>query len=286
MIESHFTHEHLDHTDMLAENDSHEDHWPDIQRNPFTEVPRLFKRNCDVLLPIAALIEPNENRTWGCLLRAQSLGMGIFESNERSGNAFPFRIIDDHVMVVGRRDYVNTNYQTWLTTFYLSILARSFEWEGIEYLKSIDISILENAELGASLTPFNFALVELLKTVFTSGSDLAGALEKALVASNPNDYPNDEEYLYASRIEWPIPSILMAIFSENGAQEYNEEMQKALLLHKEYYSSHARKGNRRGAISIPLTAMAVLAKKLYGYQLATETNYIPSWLNKYTASIK
>ena len=85
---------------MLAENDSHEDHWPDIQRNPFTEVPRLFKRNCEVLLPTAALIEPNENRTWGCLLRAQSLGMGIFESNERSGNVFPFRIIDDHVMVV------------------------------------------------------------------------------------------------------------------------------------------------------------------------------------------
>ena len=59
---------------------------------------------------------------------------------------------------------------------------------------------------------------------------------------------------------------------------YNKEMKKALLLHQEYYSNADRDQNRAGAISIPLTAMAVLAKDAKGYDLTVENGYIPQWI--------
>ena len=55
-------------------------------------------------------------------------------------------------------------------------------------------------------------------------------------------------------------------------------MEKALLLHQEYYSDEERMWNDRGAISIPLTAMAVIAKEVKGYQLTIKNEYIPDWL--------
>ena len=140
------------------------------------------------------------------------------------------------------------------------------------------ILFLKAAESGPALTPFNFALADLLKAVFTSGSDLEGALEQALVTSDPDDYPDDDAFIYASHIEWPIPSILTAIFSEDGQDEYNEEMEKALLLHKEYYSDPERINDPEGAISIPLTAMAVIAKQLSNYDLTINNEYIPDWI--------
>ena len=40
----------------------------------------------------------------------------------------------------------------------------------------------------------------------------------------------------------------------------------------------SRRADRRGAISIPLTAMAVLAKDVKGYDLTIENGYIPQWI--------
>jgi len=279
MIENHFKYKHLNYGEMVVEYDSHEDeNWPRIQQNPSIELPRQLKRNSVDLFPIAALVAPNANRTWGYLLRAQSLGNAIFESNENDGKSFPLCYVQDHVLVTGQRDKVNASYKTWLTAFYISILARKLDIEGILYLDSIDYSVFKSAESGPALTPFNFALADLLKAVFTSGSDLEGALEQALVTSDPDDYPDDDAFIYASHIEWPIPSILTAIFSEDEQDEYNEEMEKALLLHKEYYSAPERINDPEGAISIPLTAMAVIAKQLSNYDLTINNEYIPDWI--------
>ena len=55
-------------------------------------------------------------------------------------------------------------------------------------------------------------------------------------------------------------------------------MEKALLLHKEYYSAPERINDPEGAISIPLTAMAVIAKQLSNYDLTINNEYIPDWI--------
>jgi hypothetical protein len=61
-------------------------------------------------------------------------------------------------------------------------------------------------------------------------------------------------------------------------EDERSAMEKALLLHKEYYSDEERMWNDRGAISIPLTAMAVIAKEVKGYQLTIKNEYIPDWI--------
>ena len=116
-----------------------------------------------------------------------------------------------------------------------------------------------------------------LKRCLRLTADLASAIEKALIASNPDDY-EDFAYEYARRLKWPVVDILMAIFGDDGEHAYNKEMEKALLLHKEYYSDKEHRKDREGIIPMALTAMAVLASDVKGYKLTVENGYVPQWV--------
>lgn len=123
-----------------------------------------------------------------------------------------------------------------------------------------------------------YAYVDLLKAIFTPGVDLASAIEKALVTSNPDDCPEHAVYLYSSRLEWPVVSVILGIFTDDGGVEFNQAIEKATLLHKEFYDTKEERFDNDGALSIPLIAMAALAKDIKGYDLTTENGYIPDWL--------
>ncbi|TMO21866.1 hypothetical protein CWC28_21275, partial [Pseudoalteromonas sp. S4492] len=143
---------------------------------------------------------------------------------------------------------------------------------------AIDNDVFKTANYGNQLKPFDYALSDLLKGLFNPSVDLAPLIEQAYITCNSDDYVDDEAYLYVSRLEWPLIPIITAIFTENGEQEYNQAMEKALLAHKEYYSDEERIGSRRGGLAIPLIALAIIAKDVKGYKLTVENGYIPAWL--------
>ncbi len=249
---------------------------PRIQKNPSLGLQTQFKRNLIESFPMEAIENPNGYHAWLYLLRASQLGHGIFQSNANDGQAFAFFYDYEYLEVIGKKNPENAEHPVWLLALYAAIIVRN--QEAIDFLTTIDNEVFVNSNYGNQRKPFDYALADLLKGLFNPNADLAHLLEQAYVTSNPDDYPIDEAYLYASRLKWPLVSIIEAIFTEDAEQAYNSAMEKALLLHQEYYSDEERMWNDRGAISIPLTAMAVIAKEVKGYQLTIKNEYIPDWL--------
>ncbi|MEQ3530444.1 immunity 49 family protein (plasmid) [Pseudoalteromonas piscicida] len=246
-----------------------------IKNKPHTAISRLYKKNLKTLF-IEALEHPNSQNAWKYLVRAQELSLGIFQSNDNPGK--PFKLCYDNQLIElnGALDSEEADIFNWPTAMYLAIITRN--QDAIDYLIQVDDSVFKAANYAEQFTPFDYALVDLLKSIFTPDADLASAIEKALITSNPDDYKYDEAYHYASRLYWPVVSVILGIFTDDGGVEFNQAIEKATLLHKEFYDTKEEKFEIDGALSIPLIAMAALAKDIKGYDLTTENGYILQWL--------
>lgn len=278
MIKSHYSYAQITYDYMVEEYiEDDEDSLFFIKSGGGKSLYDEFKRNLITSFPLEALENPNGENAWLYLTRGQQMALAAFQSNASIGKPFLVAYDNDFIEVIGEADDYSTKVEVWLPALYSAIILRNKQ--AIDFLITIDNSVFAEASLGEQNRPFDYALVDLLKAVFTPGANLASAIEKALVTSNPDDY-EDFAYLYASRLDWPLVDIIMAIFSDEGEHVYNENMKKSLQLHKEYFDTgkDSRCADRQGAISIPLTAMAVLAKDVKGYDLTVENGYIPQWV--------
>jgi len=97
------------------------------------------------------------------------------------------------------------------------------------------------------------------------------------VTSFDPDIYHKEAYLYVSRLEWPLVAIIRTIFTANAEVAFNQEMEKALVLHKEYYTAE-NAVDYFGVIPLGLTALAALAYDHKGYKVTVENEYIPKWM--------
>ncbi|MCF2922259.1 immunity 49 family protein [Pseudoalteromonas sp. APAL1] len=247
-----------------------------IQKNPGYQMHTRLKTNLIDTFPMEAIQNPNSYHAWLYVIRASQLGHGIFQSDAHDGQPFPFFYDDEYLEVTGKRDPEHAEHPVWLLAFFSSIIARNHD--AIAYLTAIDNDVFKTSNYGNQLKPFDYALANLLKGLFNPSADLANLIEQAYLTCNPDDYVEDEAYLYASRLKWPLIPVITAIFTYNGEQEYNQAMEKALLAHKEYYSDEDRMWSNRGAVSLPLAALAIIAKDVKGYKLTVENGYIPAWL--------
>ena len=277
MIESHYSFSQVSYDHMVERYKKHEDkNIPRIQKNPSLGLYTQFTRNIIDSFPMEAIQNPNSYHAWLYVIRASQLGHGIFQSNAHDGQPFPFFYDDEYIEVIGKKDDYGTKHNNWLLAFYSSIIARNNE--AINYLITVDNDVFKQARLSEQRTPFDYALSDLLKGLFNPSADLANLIEQAYLTCNPDDYVDDEAYLYVSRLEWPLIPVITAIFTDNGEQEYNQAMEKALLAHREYYNNEDHEGANEGAIPLALTALAIIAKDVKGYKLTVENGYIPAWL--------
>ena len=197
-----------------------------IQKNPGYQMHTRLKTNLIDTFPMEAIQNPNSYHAWLYVIRASQLGHGIFQSNAHDGQPFPFFYDDEYIEVIGKKDDYGTKHNNWLLAFYSSIIARNNE--AINYLITVDNDVFKQARLSEQRTPFDYALSDLLKGLFNPSADLANLIEQAYLTCNPDDYADDEIYLYVSRLEWPLIPVITAIFTDNGEQEYNQAMEKSL----------------------------------------------------------
>ncbi|GGF02997.1 immunity 49 family protein [Pseudoalteromonas gelatinilytica] len=277
MIESHYSFSQVSYDHMVERYKKHEDkNIPRIQKNPSLGLYTQFTRNIIDSFPMETIQNPNSYHAWLYVIRASQLGHGIFQSNAHHGQPFPFFYDDEYLEVTGKRDPEHAEHPMWLLALYSSIIARNHD--AIAYLTAIDNDVFKTSNYGNQLKPFDYALANLLKGLFSPSADLANLIEQAYLTCNPDDYVEDEAYLYASRLKWPLIPVITAIFTDNGEQEYNQAMEKALLAHKEYFSDEERRDSRRSGLALPLIALAIIAKDVKGYKLTVENGYIPAWL--------
>ena len=213
---------------------------------------------------------------WHYLLRATQLGVGIFQSNSNHGKTFPFAFDNGYTEVTGKKTGYRTDESEWCKILYCAIILR--HQESISELMLVDNKIFEASNFGPQIKEFDYARTDLYRAIFSNG-DLSGLLKQTIESFDPDVY-NDDAYFYVSRLKWPQIAIIKAIFTADAEDEFNQAVEKALLLHKEYYSHEDHNVDYQGAISLPLTALAVLAYDHKKYKVKVENEYIPNWLVK------
>ncbi|ARU54230.1 hypothetical protein OLMES_0122 [Oleiphilus messinensis] len=150
----------------------------------------------------------------------------------------------------------------------------------IKKLSAVPETVFKSDEIGSG--DFDCAVAALYKGIYDPNANLAQLLVTATELFNPRDF-TPERFEFLSRIQWPQLAIIRTIYTHNAENEFNQHIEKALKLHKEYWINISTRREIRaeeGVISLPLTALAVLAHDVKGYRVTVENDYIADWLIK------
>ncbi|MED5526853.1 MAG: immunity 49 family protein [Pseudomonadota bacterium] len=215
------------------------------------------------------MADENLERTLYYLTVAKEFGVAHFDMLVRQGEKFTATINNEVYEFTGRRkgDYTDTN--AWCRVYFSAILLR--DMDAIERLQKVmpehfAVSNIRN-------DPFDLALVAVLKGMFQQGKDMGALLELALKAEVQGE---KKRVKYVNHILLPLLPIIRCVFSSNAEAEFNDFLKEAVLKHQKYWNGD--KYNKTGWVSLPLTALAAVAKARSGYQMNFETDYIPQWL--------
>lgn len=277
MIKNHYSNNEEIHADITerADRSGSERMLQVIQKNPQDKMYVWMELNLEAFADEVLFYQLEETKkAWTYLNRANQLGVGIFQSNANDGKTFPFALGNSYIEVMGKKTGYRTDESIWCQVLYCAIILR--HQESISELMLVDNKIFEASNFGPQIKEFDYARTDLYRAIFKNG-DLSGLLKQTIESFDPDVY-NDDAYFYVSRLKWPQIAIIKAIFTADAEDEFNQAMEKALLLHKEYYSHEDHNVDYQGAISLPLTALAALAYDHKKYKVKVENEYIPSWL--------
>ncbi|WP_417362564.1 immunity 49 family protein [Gallaecimonas pentaromativorans] len=215
------------------------------------------------------IADESPKRTLHYLRVAKEFGVAHFDMLVRQGERFTAAINNEVYEFTGRRkgDYTDTN--AWCRVYFSAILLR--DMDAVERLQKVmpehfAVSNIRN-------DPFDLALVAVLKGMFLQGKDMGALLEAALKAEVQGE---KKRVKYVNHILLPLLPIIRCVFSSNADAEFNDFLKEAVLKHQKYWNGD--KYNNTGWVSLPLTALAAVAKARNGYQMNFETDYIPQWL--------
>ncbi|WP_417501847.1 immunity 49 family protein [Marinobacter sp.] len=243
-----------------------------IQQTPRSALPTFFN-SCREFFATEASVHPGSALAWQALCLAEQLGTGHFRSVLNDGKELQLRFEDRQLPITGKYTANNTDIGVWLKVFCYGVMTRS--GEALEVLNQVGEDMLLQAEK-APATKYELALAALLKGVYNPEANLAQLLLDSKAAFDPDEL-HDSRFFYVSRILLPIDSIIRTIFAGDQEDAFNEHMEEALRLHQEYWVKVSETAED-GLVSVPLTALAVMAYDHKGYRVRVENEYIPDWV--------
>ncbi|MBK1851174.1 immunity 49 family protein [Marinobacter sp. 1-4A] len=243
-----------------------------IQQTPRSALPTFFN-SCREFFATEASVHPGSDLAWHALCLAEQLGTGHFRSVLNDGKELQLRFEDRQLPITGKYTANNTDIGVWLKVFCFGVMTRS--GEALEVLNQVGEDMLLQAEK-APATKYELALAALLKGVYNPEANLARLLLDSKAAFDPDEL-HDSRFFYVSRILLPIDSIIRTIFAGDQEDAFNEHMEEALRLHQEYWVKVSETAED-GLVSVPLTALAVMAYDHKGYRVRVENEYIPDWV--------
>ncbi len=242
-----------------------------IPESPSWTLPSLFKENLD-MLRVESVGRGDTAPAKLYITRAQQASTGFFQSTLNDGQQFMLEFDDGLIPVVGeyKNSYTDANY--WLRAFYLAMIMRSEH--AIAILSQVTEEVFKADGLGSD--NFDNQLAALYKAIYNPEANLAEQMVRTTASFVPNEF-TDARFRYVSRIFWPQIAILNTIFMGGKETEFNQEMEKALKLHKEYWVKNDDSA-AEGVIPLHLIALTVLAHDQAGYELRVENGYIFDWM--------
>ncbi len=243
-----------------------------IQGAPSWALPGFFKKSLKIFVE-EAFQRGDTAPAWLYIKRAQQLFTGHFQLSLSNGKEFMMDIDDGTIPVTGEYKNCFTNANYWLKAFYLAIIMRNMKAVGI--LSQVSEDIFKADEQGSN--NFDNQLAALFKAIFNPAANFAEQLVITTASFIPDEFTKPR-FGYVSRLFWPQLAIIQAIFTPGSEDKFNELMKEALKLHKEHWKQKSKSKAAEGVISLPLTALAVLAHDHAGYKLTVKNGYILDWL--------
>ncbi|MGF1733219.1 immunity 49 family protein [Photobacterium kasasachensis] len=172
----------------------------------------------------------------------------------------------------GKQGHSYLHFQFWFEAFCLTVMLR--DWDKMHELLSYDESMFDTANVQSD--KFDRALFALIKGMFKKGSNMQALMQDAVTASESR-FIDEHRQPWAYSLLLPLLEIVSYILTTDVEEQYQEAMYKACQSHKDIWQSKDA-SNSKGWLSIPLTAMAVLAYEYRQYELGFDTDYIPHWI--------
>ena len=203
---------------------------------------------------------------------ATHLGIANFESAMKPGVSFSVNIDGEVVELSGTATTAYTDTETWINAFYCAVIARSSG--GIETLCAVPESIHANSDIKPD--NFDLAFVRMLKGMYNPDVNIGELLVDAMEKSFPDNI-SGARMEYVDNILVPQISLYERILSHEP-DEFNKDLEDAVLKHRNYWGSKKNKYDSIGWIALPLIGIAAIAYDNPKIEMVFSTEYIPDWL--------
>jgi Immunity protein 49 len=264
--------------DFIAKNEvQYENSWGDLlealQNRPAENLGSEFYEALGYfVLTVVGNLE--KKRVLRALRIMKGIGVAIFAFAMNPGKTITVDLGDETFEITGEPTTAYVDVDTWLYAYSGAVIAR--DNAGIKTLCAVPESLHKQANLKPG--PFDLAFVRAIKGLYDPDANIGQLLVDAMEASDPDKLDKDRRE-YATHILYPQLPVYRCILSSDQA-EFNEKLEQAVLEHKKFWGHKDRQHNKRGWISLPLTAASATAFDNKGFVMTFETDYITAWLAK------
>ncbi|MFV8436909.1 immunity 49 family protein [Vibrio owensii] len=199
--------------------------------------------------------------------RALELLNNVYLLANHSDQVVEFSVGHRHFSEVGNRSVAEGTMDGWLDEICLAMAAR--DWRCVELMTIMDESLVRLKD------PFDVALVEFVKGVFSNSSALPALLQTVMEKSSPQ-YLESTRVPYVHSLFIPFVNVFVAII-DGDESHYQKALRDALEAHYQFYMNEDVRYSPKGNVSLKLTGLAALAYDKYGWTIP-ETAYLPKWL--------
>ena len=227
-----------------------------------------FERARDILLGAIRFQLPR-GTTLRLLALARDLGVANFRAAR--GRGAPVRVrLEGREAWVRRTDRIRyVDVYTWLNAYSLAAL----DGEGLMELRDVPEALLRGSRIHAD--EFHYALHRVLTGLHDPRADVVTRLFDAIERATPSELaPHSRDY--AVCILLPLLALTRTILGSDP-RGYHATMADALALHREFWDTPENTIYPEGWVSLPLSAMAVLALRLRGY-VPPPSPLVPAWI--------
>lgn len=178
----------------------------------------------------------------------------------------------------GMESTAYTDTGTWEKAVYIALILRNKS--ALDFLCSVPLWVFQNTN-AKGFIEFDYHFVEVIKGIFNPNASMFDLFMKSVELSMPDKFStlNKERKNYIDCIMLPELKLIQSLVSDD-ANEFNENLKKALLAHKRFWSTKKNEFDNNGWVSLRLTGICSLIWDNKKFPIEVESDYLPIWLVK------
>jgi hypothetical protein len=225
----------------------------DLHQKNFLIVRGLERSSFARLCATAALGLPPEDQVQ-LLDTFIECSLAKYQMATHVGSAMTIELFGErHELVPEDKDYVVSEHN-WALGYFAALARRKMAV--VRQFCEIDLDVVRDRDRTKG-GPHSLLFAKFLQRLFVKGEPHGKNLLAAAQAIQPDAMP-EATYDHALHVDGPLIDLFVPIFS-GDADDFDAMLQKALELHVKYWQRQPR-NFLEGLVSVPLTALAVMAK--------------------------